>query len=374
MNVKILVTGGAGFIGSHLVDALIEKGYKVRIYDNLDPQVHGKAQKIPEYLNKKAEFIKGDVRDRQKLKGAIKDIDIIFHEASAVGVGQSMYEIEKYVDANTRGTAVLLDILVNEPNKVKKVLVASSMSIYGEGAYKCKNCGVVYPKLRPREQLKKRDWEMKCPHCGSIVKPMPTNEDKPLYPTSVYAITKRDQEELVLSTLQAYSIPAVALRYFNVYGPRQSLSNPYTGALAIFISRLLNKNPPLIFEDGNQSRDFVYVQDIVKANLLAMNSDKADWENFNVGTGIITTIKDVADVLGKNINPGIKPEIVNKFRAGDIRHCYADIAKIKGILGFEPDINFERGIKNYLEWVKTQKPTDNIDKAIKELEKKGLTI
>ncbi len=374
MNVKILVTGGAGFIGSHLVDALIERGYKVRIYDNLDPQVHGKAQKIPEYLNKKAEFIKGDVRDRKRLKDAIKDIDIIFHEASAVGVGQSMYEIEKYVDANTRGTAVLLDILVNEPNKVKKVLVASSMSIYGEGAYKCKNCGVVYPKLRSREQLKKRDWEMRCPHCGSIVKPMPTNEDKPLYPTSVYAITKRDQEELVISTLQAYSIPAVALRYFNAYGSRQSLSNPYTGALAIFTSRLLNKNSPLIFEDGNQTRDFVYVQDIVKANLLSMEKDEANWESFNVGTGRMTSIKEASEIIAKNIKPGIKSVVVNKFRAGDIRHCYADISKIKRVLGFKPMFSFENGIKKYLQWVVKQKPVDRVNNAIRELEEKGLTL
>ena len=374
MSLKILVTGGVGFIGSHIVDALIDQGHTVRVYDNLDPQVHGKSQQIPEYFNKKAEFIKGDIRDKDALKQAIEDIDIIFHEAAAVGVGQSMYQVEKYVDVNTRGTGVLLDILVNKPNKVKKVIVASSMSIYGEGAYKCKKCGIVYPKLRSKEQLKDRDWEMRCPVCGAQVSPVPTNEEKPLYPTSVYAITKRDQEELVLSTLEAYSIPAVALRYFNVFGPRQALSNPYTGALAIFISRLLNNNPPLIFEDGKQSRDFIYIKDIVRANLLVMEKDEANWQNYNVGTGRMTTIKGVAELLADNISPAIKPQIVNKFRAGDIRHCYADISKIKNTLGFEPEISFEEGIKEYLKWVRTQKASDNVNQAIEELEKKGLTL
>ena len=374
MNFNILVTGGAGFIGSHIVDALIEQGYRVRVYDNLDPQVHGENPKIPEYFNKEAEFVIGDVRNKDALKGAIKDVDIIFHEAAAVGVGQSMYQVEKYVDVNTRGTGVLIDILVNEPNKVKKVIVASSMSIYGEGAYKCEKCGIVYPKLREKEQLKKRDWEMRCPVCGSSVKPIPTNEEKPLYPTSVCAITKRDQEELVLSTLEAYSIPAVALRYFNVFGPRQALSNPYTGALAIFISRLLNNNPPLIFEDGAQSRDFIYIKDIVRANLLVMERDEANWQNYNVGTGRMTTIKGVAELLANNISPEAKPHVVNKFRAGDIRHCYADISKIKNDLGFEPEISFEDGIKEYLKWVGRQKASDNVNKAIEELEKKGLTL
>jgi len=261
---RILVTGGAGFIGSHLVDALVEKGHDVVIYDSLEPQVHQK-NKIPDYLNKRAEFVKSDVRDKNKLKEVVRNVDIVCHQAAMVGVGQSMYQIESYMDVNTLGTAKLLDILVNEEHSVKKLVVASSMSVYGEGKYTCEECGVGYPKLRPKEQLSAKEWEMKCPNCGKEVKAVPTDEDKPLHPTSIYAISKRDQEEMSLVTGRAYGIPTVALRYFNVYGPRQSLSNPYTGVCAIFSSRIKNNSDPIIFEDGWQSRDFTSVYDIVQA-------------------------------------------------------------------------------------------------------------
>ncbi|MEW5766333.1 MAG: NAD-dependent epimerase/dehydratase family protein [bacterium] len=372
MSCKILVTGGAGFIGSHLVDALIGTGHQVRIFDNLDPQVHGPEQKLPEYLNPEAEFIRGDVRDRRALLQAIEGCEIIFHEAAAVGVGQSMYEIQHYMEANTLGTAILWDILVNESNSVRKVLIASSMSNYGEGEYQCDRCGVVYPKLRTKDQLKKKAWEMQCPECEGVVEAIPTTEAKPLYPTSVYAISKKDQEELSLILGRAYNIPTVALRYFNVYGPRQALSNPYTGVAAIFSSRILNGHPPVIFEDGLQSRDFIHVSDIVAANLLAMEAEKANFEILNVGTGRRLTVLDMANILLKDLNrTDLRPEITSKFREGDIRHCYADITKIQG-LGFEPKVPFEEGVADLTRWVKNQTAVDIFEHARSELNKKGL--
>lgn len=367
---KILVTGGAGFIGSHLVDALVEGGHDVVIYDTLEQQVHQK-KKIPDYLNKRAEFVKSDVRDKSKLKEVVMDVDIVFHQAAMVGVGQSMYQIEKYVDVNTCGTAKLLDILVNEEHSVKKLVVASSMSVYGEGKYICEECGVVYPKLRPKEQLKAREWEMKCPKCGKEVKTVPTDEAKPLHPTSIYAISKRDQEEMSLVAGRAYGIPTVALRYFNVYGPRQSLSNPYTGVCAIFSSRIKNNSNPIIFEDGWQSRDFISVYDIVQANILIMNKNSADYEVFNVGTGKPTSISEIAKVLidlyGKNLNP----EIVNKYRSGDIRHCYADVSKISKI-GFKPKIELAQGMKELVKWSEKVEAKDKFEQAQEELKRKGL--
>jgi len=376
MKKRILVTGGAGFIGSHLVDKLIELGHQVRVFDNLEMQVHGGEQKIPEYLNKECEFIKGDIRDRGKLEKALDEIEIIFHEASAVGVGQSMYKIYGYVETNTLGTANLLDILVNKKdNKVEKLIIASSMSVYGEGKYICNKCGAIFPKLRFLEQLKKREWEMRCPICSQIVKPVPTDEDKPLYPTSIYAISKRDQEEMCLNVGRAYKIPTVALRYFNVYGPRQALSNPYTGVAAIFSSRIKNHHNPIVFEDGLQSRDFIYVSDIVQANILAMEKEEANFEVFNVGTGRKLTILDIANILIEKLGrDNLKPKVVSEYREGDIRHCYADISKIKEKLGYEPKIKFEEGITEFINWAEKQKIVDYFEKSKKELEERGLTI
>jgi dTDP-L-rhamnose 4-epimerase len=364
---KILVTGGAGFVGSHLVDELVKKN-DIVIYDNLEPQVH---KNIPEYLNNSAEFIREDIRNKTKLKEAISDSEIIFHEASMVGVGQSMYQIEKYMDVNTMGTAKLLDILANEEHNIKKLIVASSMSIYGEGKYECSDCGIVYPSLRSNEQLKKREWEMKCPSCGKVVKPVPTGEDKPLQPTSIYAISKKDQEEMCLAVGRTYGVPTAALRYFNIYGPRQALSNPYTGVCAIFSSRIKNNNPPIIFEDGLQTRDFISVHDIVQANLLVMQKSRADYETFNVGTGEPVTIFDIAHTLSKLYGKALKPEIVNKYRSGDIRHCFADISKIKK-LGFKLSVFFEEGMAELVGWGRTQEAEDKSDAAYQELKEKGL--
>jgi dTDP-L-rhamnose 4-epimerase len=375
MAEHILVTGGAGFIGSFLVDALLERGHSVRIYDALVPQVHGDEQAVPDYLNPEAEFIKGDVRDRDALGRALRGIDVVYHLAAAVGVGQSMYEIQYYTDVNTLGGAVLLDLVANTEHSVRKMIVASSMSIYGEGQYRCQEHGAVYPRLRSEEQLKARDWEMKCPHCGRDVEPVPTDENKPLYPTSIYAITKRDHEEMFLSTGVAYGIPAVALRFFNTYGPRQALSNPYTGVMAIFSGRLLNDQPPVIYEDGEQARDFIHVSDIVQGLLLAMERPEADNEVFNLGTGVPTSIGHVARLLSQHLTDGrVEPQILNRFRAGDIRTCYADLSKARDLLGFEPRVPLEEGLDDLLAWVKQQQAEDHFSQVEKELADKALVV
>ena len=364
------MTGGAGFIGSHLVDALIARGHRVRVLDLLVPQVHGTTQ--PQYLNPQAEFIHGDVCDAAKVRDSLDDIDAVFHEAAEVGVGQSMYEIHRYVRANDLGTAVVLEGVIGRRNRVKKLVVASSMSIYGEGAYTCATCGVVYPQLRPVSQLLDRRWEMECPNCGAKLSPALTGEDKPLFPTSVYAVTKQDQEQFCLVVGRAYGIPTVAVRYFNVYGPRQALSNPYTGVCAIFSARLLNDQRPWVFEDGKQTRDFVHVSDIVQANLLVLESDRADYQAVNVGTGIATSIGQVAQLLSTGLGKNLEPDFVGKYREGDIRHCVADISKARKLLGYEPRVHLEQGIPELLKWVKEQTPDDQVGKATAELETRHL--
>lgn len=374
MSKRVLVTGGAGFIGSHLVDKLVELGHQVIVFDSLEAQVHGEKREVPKYLNKGCEFVEGDVRDRGSLGKALHKIEIIFHQAAVVGVGQSMYEISRYTQVNILGTANLLDILANESHQVEKLIVASSMSVYGEGKYNCRNCGVVYPKLRSLSQLKKGEWEMRCPLCSEKVESLPTDEDKPLYPTSVYAISKRDQEEMCLTVGRAYHIPSVALRYFNVYGPRQALSNPYTGIAAIFSSRILNNHSPCIFEDGLQSRDFTHVSDIIRANLLAMQDNRANYQIFNVGTGRSLRVLDIARALIKKLGSSIDIDVVSKYREGDIRHCYADVSKIKSVLGFQPQVKFEEGISDLVDWARGEEAQDQFEKSRRELQKKGLTL
>lgn len=366
---NVLVTGGAGFIGSHIVDRLVGDGHFVRVFDNLEPQVH---KSIPNYLNKNAEIIEGDVRNSHQLQEAIKDVDVIFHEAAMVGVGQSMYQIEKYVDVNSFGTARLLEILVNKDHSVKKLIVASSMSIYGEGTHICEDCGIVYPSLRREHQLKRRDWVVKCPNCGKDVRMAPTKETKPLQPTSIYAISKKDQEEMSLAIGRSYGIPTVALRYFNAFGPRQALSNPYTGVCAIFSARIKNNNPPLIFEDGLQARDFVSVHDIAEANILAMKNSNADYEVFNVGTGSPVSILDIARTLIKLYKKDTHPEVASKYRAGDIRHCFADISKIRDKLGFRPKVSLEDGMLELVAWGAKEEAVDGFEDAYGELMKRGL--
>lgn len=370
MKRNILVTGGAGFIGSFIVDGLLEKGHNVRVLDSLDRQVHEGGRK-PAYLSQKAEFLKGDIRNRADVVKAIEGVDVIFHEAAAVGVGQSMYEIERYVDTNMRGTATLLDVLANEEHNVKKVLIAASMSSYGEGGYSCAKCGQVAPELRTAEGCRK-GWEPRCPECGGILEPLPTPETKLQNPNSVYALTKMGQEKMALMVGKAYGIKVSALRYFNVFGPRQSLNNPYSGVAATFLSRLKNNKSPVVYEDGMQTRDFVYVGDVVQANLLAMESNAANYESFNVGTGKPRTIRGIAETLAELLGKGIKPEITNRFRKGDVRHCFADITKIRKKLGFEPGVSFDAGMKELISWGSGVEARDRFDAAAEELERKGL--
>lgn len=372
---KILVTGGAGFIGSHLCNAFLEMNYRVIVFDNLDQQVHPD-RKIPEYLDKGVDFIMGDVRDYSKLKEAVCKSDYIFHFASAVGVGQSQYQISKYVDVNICGTANLLDILVNSRHRVRKLIVAASMSSYGEGTAKCKKCGIFKPQLRNLSEGKKikenKYWEIKCPSCGKVAYSVPTDENSLLDSNSIYAVTKKEQEEMCLLVGRLYGIPVVSLRFFNVYGPHQSLSNPYTGVAAIFISRIKNNRRPVIFEDGLQTRDFIWVGDIVRANILALENEKANYQCFNVGTGKSISILDVAQTLIKLSGKKITPLITYRFRKGDVRHCFADTKKIRKMLGFRPDISFKKGMSELLKWSGSVCAKDRFDNVINELKKRKL--
>ncbi len=375
MAKKVLITGGAGFIGSHLVDKLInEREHDVTVLDLLEKQVHGNIDKPPDYLNKKAKFLKGSVTDYEKLEELVGENDIIFHLAAMVGVGQSMYQIKKYIDNNILGVANLLDILANKNHNVEKVVIASSNTVYGEGKSKCANCGIFFPKLRSHQQLEMKNWEITCPSCGQKGESILTDEMTPFNSSSVYALSKQVQEEMGLMIGSTYGINTTILRFFLVYGSRQALSNPYTGVCSIFSSRLLHGKPPIIFEDGNQSRDFVSVDDVCQALLLSIDKKAADGEIFNVGTGLPITIKEVAEIITEKINPSLKPIYNQQFRVGDIRHCVADISKIKKKLGFKPSKIFKQGINEVIDWIKQQKPKirEPSQKATQELKERGL--
>ncbi len=369
---RVLVTGGAGFIGSHIVDLLLEEGYEVRVLDSLESQVHSDTDKPPEYLNPAVEFIKGNVLDREVLAKSLQGVSAVIHEAAAVGVGQSMYQIYHYVLQNDGGTAALLDAVVERRDTIKKVIVASSMSAYGEGKYMCDKCGPISPSTRSVEQMQHGDWELKC-SCGQTVKPIPTDEEKPLRCESVYAISKKVTEEYALVVGNAYDIPTVALRYFNVYGPRQALSNPYTGLLAIVASRVLNKQPPIIFEDGGQIRDFINVRDVARANLAALRWQGKGTVAVNVGTGKTRNVIQVASTVRDGLGQSMDLEVTGQFRAGDIRHCYSDPSMAKEILGFEAEIPFEQGIVPFLDWASEEEGVlDLAGQCLGELKSKGL--
>jgi dTDP-L-rhamnose 4-epimerase len=374
---KVLITGGAGFIGSHLTDELIAHGYEVRILDNLIEQVHGKIGAKPDYLNKKAEFIEGDVRSIDDTANALRGIDAVFHFASFDGIGQSMYEIAEYTGVNNFGTAVLLEQIVqsrmnNSNESIKKIIVASSMSIYGEGLYKDVSGNFISNAERTSEQLKKNDWEIYDQEKNKLI-PLPTPESKLPSLNSVYALSKFDQEKLFLMIGKAYSIPTVALRFFNVYGSRQALSNPYAGILAIFASRLMNNHPPLLFEDGNQKRDFVHVKDVVKACRAALESDEANGESINIGSGKIYTIEEIALKIADVLKKDIEPQITGQYRVGDIRHCFADISKAKFLLNYEPGISLDDGLIELSDWLQGRKAVDRVLLAKDELLARGLT-
>jgi dTDP-L-rhamnose 4-epimerase len=361
---RVLITGGAGFIGSHVADELLRAGYAVRALDVLVEQVHGDSHR-PDYLDDEIELIPGDVRNAEVVRGALEGVDAVFHLAARVGVGQSMYEQAEYAGANTLGTTVLLDALLEHP--VRKLVVASSMSVYGEGAYE------PVPAIeRSREQLERREWEPRGPG-GEELRPVPTPEAKLPALASVYALTKFDQERLCLLHGSAYGMPVVALRLFNVYGPRQALSNPYTGVLAIFASRLLNGSMPVVYEDGRQLRDFVHVADAARAFRLALERDGADGRVVNVGSGESVSVLEVVQALARLLAKELEPDLPGTFRAGDIRHCFADITLARELLGFEPGTAFDAGLGELASWLETQKSTDRFDRAAAELAERGLT-
>ena len=367
---RVLIVGGAGFIGSHLAELLLRHGYGVRVIDNLAPQVHGESCKSPPYLPADVEFLCGDVRDPIAIRQAVQGADAVVHLAAAVGVGQSMYRIADYVATNELGTAVLLEALLTHP--VRRLVVASSMSIYGEGLTRAPDGRLVEPAQRSVRQLKRAQWGV-CDAQGDVLEPVPTPETKQPSLTSVYALNKHTQERLCLIFGQAYDVPTVALRFFNVYGTRQALSNPYTGVLAIFAARLLNGRPPMIFEDGRQRRDFVHVRDVARACLAALEASAAGGRAINIGSGQSRTVAEVARALAMAVGRGdLKPQITGRYRAGDIRHCFADLTLAREVLGFEPVESFDAGLAELAEWLAGEVAVDRVDQATDELARRGL--
>jgi dTDP-L-rhamnose 4-epimerase len=373
----VLVTGGAGFIGSHLTDTLIDRGYDVTVLDALHPQVHGDAGKDvdgwPAYLNRKARKIKGDLNEGRIFRDALDGVTHLVHLAASVGVGQSMTNIVEYTSNNVMASATMLEVLSQYPNTIKRMAVASSMSVYGEGEYVTPSGQRIVPEMRTRGQLRNKKWEF-TNNYGPL-SPIPTSETKLLRPASIYAVNKRDHEEMFLTVGRALDIPTVALRLFNAYGSRQALSNPYTGVAAIFISRLLNDQAPMVFEDGEQMRDFVHVGDVADAFATVLDSDKCLWDVFNVGSGNPTTVNQIARILARLLHKNIAPDVLQRYRMGDIRHCFADITKIKKEFNVSPKFDLEHGMAELIEWVKTAKrPVDKTSASMAELQKARLVV
>ncbi len=371
---RILVTGGAGFIGSHLVDRLVGRGAAVRVLDSLEPQVHGESDV---YRNPAAEYVIGSVLDGDVVKESLVGVTSVVHLAAQVGVGQSMYEMTRYVAENTLGAAVLLEAAAECADQLNALVVASSMSIYGEGSYSCLSCEATGVEVsRPTDRLTSGKWEPVCSRCGADAVAAPTPESKPLECGSVYAVTKRDHEELALVFGRAHDVRTVALRFFNVYGTRQSLSNPYTGVAAIFSSRLLNNAAPLIFEDGLQSRDFVHVSDIVRAIDLSLTTESARDVAINIGTGRATSVLRIAELLSAELGVDIQPEILGRFRHGDIRHCFADISRAQQVLGYRPEVELTDGMRELVAWIQAENPAakDQVEAATAELSQRGLIV
>lgn len=378
MEKHILITGGAGFIGSHLTDAMLARGYRVSVLDNLSPQVHADgemdADGWPTYLDPRARRIKGDLLDEGVFEAALDGVTHLAHLAASVGVGQSMTNIVDYTRNNVMTAAVMLEVLSQRPHTIQRMAVASSMSIYGEGDYIRPSTNThVTADVRPHAQLEARQWEVMID--GEELEPVPTTEDKLLQPNSIYAVNKRDHEEMFLSVGRALQIPTVALRLFNAYGSRQALSNPYTGVAAIFIARLLNDQPPLVFEDGRQMRDFVHVQDVARAFATVLDSDRQTWDVFNVGSGTPISVNEIAGVLARLLGKNIAPEVLNKYRVGDIRHCFGDISRIEQAYGFKPERDMETGMAELIDWVShTKPPVDRSAESLAELARGKLVV
>lgn len=373
MYQRILITGGAGFIGSHLSLRLTDMGCDVTVLDNLSPQIHGKISPLFETIRNRVRFIKGDVRHREDWVRAIDAQEAVIHLAAETGTGQSMYEIERYVDVNIRGTALMLDVLAHEPHSIRKLLLASSRAIYGEGKAHCANCGIVYPRERKEEHLSRGDFCVKCPMCGRNTEVRPTDENSKQHPSSIYGITKLTQEQLMLTAGTAMGIAVSVLRYQNVYGPGQSLTNPYTGILSIFSTRILNGHYIDVFEDGNETRDFVYVDDVIDATIAALTSHDLNNQVFNVGSGVQTSIVVVASLLAELFNKTTDIRISGKFRIGDIRHNVASIERIHDQLAYMPRFSFNEGLKRFVSWAMTQEiPEDTYDKSTNEIRQIGM--
>ena len=370
---NILITGGAGFIGSNLSLKLIDIGYSVTVLDNLSPQIHSDESPLYISIKDKVKFIKGSVLNYQDWKDALEGIDVVIHLAAETGTGQSMYEVEKYTNVNINGTSIFLDILANEQHSVKKIIIASSRAIYGEGKYECDSHGIIYPVERKDSDMAQKDFNVKCPICNSNVKLLATDENSKIHPTSIYGMTKQAQEQMFMIMGKSLGIPAVALRYQNVYGAGQSLSNPYTGILSIFSTRIKNNNDLNIFEDGLESRDFIYIDDVVDATVLTIESDEANNEIFNVGAGYALDVSKISNTLIATYKSSSRTTISGNYRLGDIRHNYADLTKIKQKLGFEPKVSFHDGITKFTNWVNKQDVMeDKYNKSIDEMKAKGL--
>jgi dTDP-L-rhamnose 4-epimerase len=370
---NILITGGAGFIGSHLAERLAAEGHRVTVLDTLSPQIHGPNCPLVAKVRACATLVQGDVRERDDWLKVLDGQDAIVHYAAETGTGQSMYEIDRYVDVNVRGTGLMLDLLANRPHQVRKLIIASSRSIYGEGKAQCTHCGPVYPRERQDADMRRGDFGVKCPQCGADTQVCGTDEPSRLHPSSIYGITKLTQEQLVLTAGRSLGIPATALRYQNVYGPGQSLSNPYTGILSIFSTRIRNGNGINIFEDGLESRDFVYIDDVVEATRLALLSPEADHQVFNVGAGVATDVMTVARTLREAYGIEVPIEVTGNYRLGDIRHNFADLTLIREKLGFEPQVSFTEGVRRFTAWVLQQeKAEDTYQRSIDEMRSRGL--
>jgi dTDP-L-rhamnose 4-epimerase len=367
----VLITGGAGFIGSYVADELLAHGYQVRALDNLSSQVHGAVARRPDYLNPEIELVRGDIRDARRVLEALNGIDLVVHLAAAVGVGQSMYEMAHYTSTNTVGTAVLLEAIAKK--QVERLVVASSMSLYGEGLYRAVDGSICEGHQRSLEQLRLSEWEL-TDEKGCPLTPIPTPESKQPNIASIYALSKFDQECMCLMIGRAYEIPVVGLRFFNIYGPRQSLSNPYTGVLAIFASRLLNDKPPVIFEDGQQLRDFVSVHDVKRACRLALEQPAGNGKVFNIGSGERYTIREIAELMAETLGKDIEPAVMGQYRVGDIRHCFADITRARTILQYQPRVSLQQGIAELASWLEGQAAMDRVAEACAELSTRGLTV
>lgn len=369
---RVLITGGAGFIGSHTADALLAAGYAVRILDILDPQIHGPSGNFPAYLDPRIECLRGDVRDLETVNRALDGIDAVYHFAAGTGVGQSMYDISGYVSTNGVGTATVLEAIVKRGPPFPRLILSSSRAVYGEGSYRCAEHGVVFPGVRPRHQLADADFVPRCPHCAAPVESIATSEDRPLQPVSVYGLTKKHQEDLCAQIAETHGIPLVILRYFNVYGSRQSLNNPYTGVVTVFYNRIRAEKTCALYERGLPVRDFVHVLDVARANLLALTAQSAVGQVINIGSGEFLTIGALAEGLAAAMGRRATLQATDQYRVGDIYACVAELTRAREALGYEARVTLASGMREFVAWADGQETRDRYDVTVEELSRHGL--